>query len=177
MYRPSVFDICRKPEDLASANEGRADARYQPVSASKDVSGDQFTQGVHQFRFNTSGNTWFIPSMSYIRMRCSLTQVREDGGAALPPLVAGQVAPNMGLASNLFKALELRLNGQTLERIAERVPQVDGLKIRTSNTGAWLSTVAQAANFWSPDFATRQEQVATDGYLARSGALQPSYGP
>ena len=141
-YRPSVFDIPRKPEHLADADVGMAEARYLPVSATKDVSGDQFTQGVHQFRFDTSGGTWFIPSKSYIRLRCSLNQVREDGGEPLPPLVAGQVAPNMGLASNLFKALEMRLNSQTLERLDERVPQVDALKIRTKSTGAWLNSVA-----------------------------------
>ena len=177
MFRATVFDIPRKPQQLTSANNGCANAKYTPVCASKDVSGDQFTHGTHQFKFDASANTWFVPSKCYFRLRCSLTQVREDGGDPLPILVNGDVAPNMGLASNLFKAIEVKLNGKTIERIAERVPQIDALKTRTANTGAWLKTVGQATNFWAADFATRREQVAVDGYLAGSTANHAADGP
>ena len=177
MYRPTVFDIPRKPEELPSANEAQANARYQPVSASKDVSGDQFAQGVHQFRFDTSGNTWFIPSMSYLRLRCTLSQVRLDGGQPLPILAGGTVAPNMGLAANLFKSMAIQLQGKTIERLAERAPQIDALKIRTHNTGAWLNSVGQDTNFWAADIHTRREQVAVNGYLNRGRTRMPCYGP
>jgi len=120
MQPSNIFNLPRKPEQLTSASEGFANA-YRQISATKDVTGSQFSQGVQQFRFDTSGNTWFVPSMSYFRLRCSLNQVREDQGTAHPPLSEGDLAPNMGLAANLFKSVELRLNGHTLERISERV--------------------------------------------------------
>ena len=176
MYRPSVFDIPHRPQDLASANEGQAQARYQQVAATKAVTGDQFSKGLQRFRFDASGNTWFVPSMSYFRLRCSLSRVREDGGEPLPVLANGDVAPNMGLAANLFKSMEVQLNGETLERVSERLPQIDALKVRTTNTGAWLRSIGEATNFWAADFAKRREQVAVNGYLPGKSPIQSEYG-
>ena len=82
------------------------------------------------------------------------------------PVLSGQdIAPNMGLAANLFKSAEVRLNGHTLERITERLPQIDALKTRMRNTGSWLDQVGKTTNFWEPDFYKRREQVCVDGYL------------
>ena len=177
MYRPTVFDIPRKPGQLKSSNEGTANAQYRQVSATKGVTGAQFSQGVQQFRFDTAGNTWFIPSMCYFRIRCSLTEVREDAGPALPILSSSDIAPNVGLASNLFKSAEVQLNGHTIERISERMPQIDALKTRMKNTGSWLDQVGKSTNFWDADFSTRREQVAVDGYMGRTPHTTPTYGP
>ena len=177
MSRLRIFDVPRKPEHLRSANDGVANARYRQVSASKDVTGSQFSSGVQQFRFDTSGTTWFLPSMCYFRLRCSLHQVREDGGTPLPILANADLAPNMGLAANLFKSVELRLNGHTVERVSERLPQIDALKTRMGNTGAWLHQVGKTTNFWGADFATRRARVAVDGYEAPSDTGMPVYGP
>ena len=141
MSRPNIFELPRKAEHLYDANDGKANARYRQISASKDVTGSQFSQGVQQFRFDMSGNTWFLPAMSYFRIRCSLLQVRDDGGEALPILSHADVAPNMGFAANLFKSVEVQLNGQTLERISERLPQIDALKTRLQNASGWLQQV------------------------------------
>ena len=177
MHRPTIFDIPRKARELKSANEGTANAQYRQVSATKDVTGTQFSQGVQQFRFDTSGNTWFVPSMCYFRLRCSLSQVRADGEQPTPILSKADVAPNVGLAANLFKSAEVQLNGNTLERIAERIPQIDALKTRMSNTGSWLDQVGKSTNFWNSDFAARRESVAVDGYTGVNPLLAPEYGP
>lgn len=176
MSRASVFDLPRKPVHLASANDVKANARYRQISATKDVSQRQFAQGVQQFRWDTSGNTWFLPSMSYFRLRCSLTQVREQGGDPLPILSRADIAPNMGLASNLFKSVELQLNGQTLERVSERLPQVDALKTRMQNTNAWLDQLGRTTNFWDSEFTARREQVAVDGYESKHHTNEPVFG-
>ena len=177
MYRPTMFDIPRKPRELKSANDGMANAQYRQVSATKDVTGTQFSQGVQQFRFDTSGNTWFVPSMCYFRMRCSLTQVRANGEDPMPILSKADVAPNVGLAANLFKSAEVQLNGHTLERIAERLPQIDALKTRMNNTGSWLDQVGKSTNFWNADFASRRESIAVDGYTGVNPLHGPEYGP
>jgi len=176
MFRPTVFDIPRRPEELKSSNEGSANGQFRQVCATKDVTGNQFSQGVQQFRFDTSGNTWFVPSMCFFRIRCSLTQVREDGGPALPILSKADIAPNVGLAANLFKSAELQLNGQTLERISERLPQIDALKTRMKNTGSWLDRLGKTTNFWEADFATRRATVAADGYEGMRILDTPEYG-
>jgi len=171
----SIFQLPRKPEQLHNANDGNANARYQQISATKDVTASQFAQGVQQFRFDTSGNTWFMPSMSYFRLRCTLTQVRRNGGEALPIRATSTLAPNMGLAANLFKSVELQLNGQTLERISERLPQVDALKTRMQNTHGWLRQLGGTTNFWDADFNSRREMVAVDGYETKHHAFEPQY--
>ena len=143
MATRSVFDVPRKPQQLKSANEGVANAHYRQVSATKDVSGNQFSQGLQQFRFDTSANTWFLPSMCYFRLRCTLNQVREHAGNPLPILSSADIAPNMGLAANLFKSVELQLNGHTVERISERLLQIDALKTRLNNTHGWLQNLGK----------------------------------
>ena len=177
MHQRTMFDIPRKAEQLAQAHHGFANGRYQQVSASTGVSGTQFAHGVQQFRFDTSGSTWFVPSMSYFRLRSSLSQVRENGGVPLPILTREHVAPTMGLVANLFKSIELQLNGQTLERIAERLPQVDAFRTRTTNTGAWLNTIGANTNFWHPSMHVRQNMIATDGYVGTQPLLEPVYAP
>ena len=172
-----IFDLPKKPEQLDSANAGLANAGYRQISATKDVTGHQFAHGTQQFRFDTSGNTWFLPSMCYFRLRCSLSQVREDGGPPLPVLSNGDLAPNMGLASNLFKSVEVQLNGQSLERIAGSLPQIDALKTRMQNTRGWLDALGQTTNFWDQSFATRQAAVAVDGHETSKGTAHPRPGP
>ena len=177
----SVFDLPRNPAQLKSAKQGFANAHYRQISATKDVTRNQFSQRVQQFRFDTSGNTWFMPSMCYFRLRCSLSQVREDGGALLPDLSNGDLAPNMGLAANLFKSIEVQLNGHTIERVSERVAQIDALKTRLGHTNGWLQNIGKYTNFWDPDFPVRQQQVSVDGYAYNSGSkrgvLTPSLDP
>ena len=177
MYRASIFDIPRKASHLKSGNEGTANARYRQINASKDICGNAFFQGSHQYRLENSGNTWFVPSMSFFRFRCQLHQVRQDHGPLLPVLSDMDLAPNMGLAANLFKSVEVRLNGHTVERITERLPQIDALKTRMKNTGSWLDQVGQTTNFWDPSFDARQQQVCVDGYLPTKNVDGPMYGP
>jgi len=176
MQQASIFDIPRKPQHLTNANKGLANAQYRQISATKDVTGNQFSQGVQQFRFDTSGNTWFVPSMCYFRMRCSLTQVREDGGPTLPILSNSDLAPNLGLASNLFKSVEVQLNGHTLERISERMPQIDALKTRMKNTGGWLNQLGKSTNFWEANLAARRQMISVDGYQSTNNLHTPAYG-
>ena len=130
---------------------------------------------MQQFRFDTSGNTWFVPSMSFFRLRCSLSQVREDGGAPLPVLTHQNIGVNMGLAANLFKSIELQLNGHTMERIAESLPQVDAFRTRTTNTGAWLKTIGNNTNCWGANTRKRQFMVAVDGYVGTNPLSEPVY--
>ena len=177
MYPRTMFDIPRNPTQLPQAHHGYANGKYQQVSASKGVSGDQFAHGVQQFRFDTAGTTWFVPFMSYFRLRCSLSQVREDGGVPLPILTHQNIAPSMGLVANLFKSVEVQLNGHTLERISDRLPQVDAFRTRTTNTGVWLSTVGKNTNFWDPKIRVRQNMVAVDGYLGAQPLTGPAYAP
>lgn len=171
----SLFDLPQRPSDLYGGDTSTANACYRQVSATKDVTRHQFSQGVQQFRWDTAGNVWFVPKMSYFRMRFSLTQVREDGGEALPVLTKGDLAPNVGLANHLFKSVEVQLQGTTVERITERIPQIAALKMRMGKSKGWMDTVGMTTNFWDADFAARQASVAVDGYHTRQMGREPTY--
>lgn len=109
MYRPTIFDIPRKPEELKNANARTANAHYRQIRTSKDVTAASIYQDVQQFRWEACGNIWFISSMCYFWLHCCLQQVREDGTEPIPILSSADIAPNMDLVANLFKLVEMRL--------------------------------------------------------------------
>jgi len=177
MSSTQIFDLPTRPSELQDASHGMSRGRYRQVTATRDVTGAQFSQGPQQFRFDTGGNTWFLPALSYFRLRCTISQARQDGGALLPPLSSADLAPNMGLAANLFQSAEVQVNGQTVERIAGHLPQIDALKTRTQNTRGWLEHVGRTTNFWDTDFSCRREMLAVDGYERVTQVQEPVYGP
>lgn len=173
----SFFNLPDRPSQLASSNPNFTRAAFRQFTASRDVTGDNFTQGNIQFRWMLGANTWFVPSMSYFRMRCTLTQVRHDNGPLAPILSSGDISPNMGLAANLFQSVEMRLNGVPIERVGERLPQIDALKTRLSKSKAWLDTVGASVNFWNHDHNRRKQHCAINGYMTEtSGAGPVVYG-
>ena len=120
---------------------------YRQVPATKGVTSHQSTHGTQQVAFDTSGNTLVLPSMSYFRLRCKLTQSRSNDGAPLPP--------NVCLAGNLFKPLEVKLNGYIVE----------------------LDNAGRATNIWVEGFDVHRAFVAVDGFGSRRTCLTPNYGP
>lgn len=185
----ALFDLPQSSAELVSANQGTANARYQQITATRNVGINSFgSGGTIQYRWETGGNTWFVPDKSYFRIRCTISQVRVNAGPALPPLcsldtlvanggiaASGNVAPNMGLAANLFKTVEVLQNGKTIERVGERLAQIDALKTRMCKSKAWMDSIGQATNFWGYDFEKRRNEVCVDGYSADEKTYQTQY--
>lgn len=171
----SIFDIPQSASELVSANQGTANAQYHQIPALRDLTNNKFSNGQIQFRFETSGTTWMVPKRSYFRIRCTLTQVRANAGLALPPLASSDIAPSMGLAANLFKTVEIKLSGKSLQRITERLPQIDALNMRMKKPEAFLNGVARVSNFLDYDFDVRRQQVAANGYMVDEKTYQPTY--
>jgi hypothetical protein len=83
----------------------------------------------------------------------------------------------MGLAANLFQSIEIQLNGNPIERIGDRLPQIDALKTRLSKGKSWLDNVSASINFWDADFNLRKQHCAINGYMTQSsGAGSVVYG-
>lgn len=160
----ALFALPQRPGDLTSANQGTANAQYRQITSTRSVEGVAFPNGIMQFRFETGGTTWFVPDKSYFRIRYKLTQCRANAAAMTPIQEGADIAPNMGLAANLFKSCEVTLNGQTVERIGERLPQVDALKTRMKRSKAWMQSVGKHTNHWQHNFASRHQHVALEGY-------------
>lgn len=154
----SIFDLKTSSKELASSNDGISKMSYQQHAPTRDIVGANFPNGDIHYKWETSGTTWWVPSRSYFRIRCSL---KRGNGTQLTN--ADNVAPNMGLASSLFQSAEFRINGKTVSRVSDFMPQVDALENRLNKSKSWLDGVGATTNFWQSDFKIRQTDVTSDG--------------
>ena len=154
----SIFNLITDSSELSSSNQGMSRMAYDQHAPTRDVSGNNFPNGAINIRWQVSGTKYWVPSRSYCRIRGSLG--KADGTQLS---VSDGIAPNMGLASNLFQSLEFRLNDKTISRVSDFVPQVDALETRLSKSRGWLNGIGASINFWDEDFKNRLSDVASDG--------------
>jgi len=173
----SLFSLPQSAAELVSANQGTARAAYRQVTCTRDVTGSNFTNGPQQFRFETGGTTWWVPDRSYISMRITISMVRAIGGPPLPILNFQDIGPAMGVCGNFFKTVEAQLNGKLLQRVSERLPQIDALKTRMSKSWAFMKTLGKSTNFWDSDFNVRHQAISVDGYQSDVVTQGIAYGP
>jgi hypothetical protein len=170
----SIFDLKTNVKQLVSANQGTSRMEYQQQPPTRDVTQNNFPNGAIHFRWQTSGQKWWIPNRSYIRIRCSLTKGNGDGLT-----FADNIAPNMGLCASLFQSAEFRINDKTVSRISDFLPQVDALETRLTKSRSWLNGVGNAVNFWQPTVEERQNDVIIDegdGVLSQSTVASENLG-
>ncbi len=166
----SIFELKKDVSELSSANEGISKMEYEQHPPTRDVVNNSFPNGAIHFRFQTSGQKWWIPSKSYLRMRVQLT--KGDGTAVD---VAFGSAPNMGFMSNLFQSAEFRINDKVVSRISDFMPQVDALETRLTKSKSWLDSVGESSNWWAESQSLRLAEVASDGTIVKDTvAIQPA---
>jgi hypothetical protein len=158
----SIFDLKKDVSELSSANQGISKMDYEQHPPTRDVVGNSFPNGAIHFRFQTSGQKWWIPSKSYLRMRLQVTK-----GDGTPVDVAFGAAPNMGLMSNLFQSGEFRINDKTISRISDFMPQIDSLETRLTKSKSWLDSIGESTNWWAESQSVRLAQVASDGTIVK----------
>jgi hypothetical protein len=162
----SIFDLKTNVDELKSSNEGTSRMEYDQHPPTRDVVGNNFANGAIHYRFQTSGQKWWIPSRSYIRTRFQLTK----GDGVTPVDMADGIAPNMGLMSNMFQSCEARINDKTVSRVADFMPQVDAIETRLTKSSSWLETVGESSNWWETEQGYRQAEVSSDGAIIK-GAI------
>ena len=166
----SIFKLKTDVSELSSANDGISRMEYEQHPPTRDVVNNAFPNGAINFRFQTSGQKWWIPSKSYLRMRVKLT---KGNGAALD--VAFGSAPNMGFMSNLFQSAEFRINDKVVSRIGDFMPQVDALETRLTKSKSWLDSIGESSNWWAESQALRLAEVSSDGTIVKDTvAIQPA---
>tara|TARA_R110000868_G_scaffold139302_3_gene354070 strand:+ start:268 stop:1926 length:1659 start_codon:yes stop_codon:yes gene_type:complete len=158
----SIFELKTNVSELSSANEGTSRMEYDQHPPTRDVVGNNFANGAIHFRFQTSGQKWWLPSRSYLRMRCRLTD-----GAGTQLTVGAGVAPNMGLMSSLFQSGEMRINDKVVSRVADFMPQVDALETRLTKSKSWIDSVGEATNWWQEKQSLRLAEVSSDGTIVK----------
>lgn len=162
----SIFDLKTSVNELSSANQGTSRLAYDQIAATRDVTSGNFPNGSIYFKFNVSGERWWLPSRSYLRLRCQLT--RGDGSQFT---IADQVAPSMNLFANLFQNMEIRINDKTISRIPNYVSQIEALEQRLSKSKSQLDGIFSSTNFMQSSFSERQAQICSDGALVTDGPI------
>jgi hypothetical protein len=169
----SIFDLKTSVEELSSANQGTSRMEYDQHPPTRDVTTTNFPNGAIHFRWQTSGQKWWLPSRSYIRTRVKLS--KADGSQLTTD---DDIAPTMGLCSSLFQSAEFRINDKTVSRVSDFMPQVDAIETRLSKSRSHLNGIGKSTNLWSPDYEERQSVVCADsvvnpiGVSARTDRLQ-----
>ncbi len=154
----SLFKLKGAQSELSDANVGMSEMNFVQYAPSRDVTGANFPGGTQHIKFTTSGDRWWVPYRSYIRMRATMT--RGDGTAIV---LDSDAAPSMGLIASLFQSMEFRINGTVVSRISDYVAQIDALEKRTSKSKAWLDGVGGSSNFYQARYIDRQQVISSDG--------------
>lgn len=168
----SIFNLKTDVSELKSSNEGTSRMSYDQHPPTRDATGVAFSNGAINFRFETSGQKWWLPCRSYLRMRIRLTD-----GAGAPLNLAAEVAPNMGLMSSLFQSGEFRINDKVVSRIGDFIPQVDALDVRLNKSKSWLDSIGAVTNWWEAEQSTRLNDVASNGLGRRAGEFELVWQP
>jgi len=153
----SIFNLVDEPHKLKGGSQGCSDLKYSEFLPTRDVTFNEFPKRF-VIPFEMSSENWWIPSRSYMRIRCELS--KGDGSSLT---TSNQVAPNINTAANLFQSLELQLNGVTVSRITEHVAEVDTVEQRLSKSQAWMDSVGASVNWLTEDVETRINDVSSDG--------------
>ena len=159
MESKTIFDLPTSIDQLPGINDPMSRMQYQQVSSTRDVTSTSFPNGQIHFKFETSGTRRWIPSKSYIRMRCKFTDAAGTGTLT----ETAQIGPNMGLCANLFQSAEFRISDKTVSRVSDYMPQVDALQTRMDMSKGWLDSVGEASNFWQSNVHERIAEVSSDG--------------
>jgi hypothetical protein len=154
----SIFSLKTSPDQLSSANDGVSDYKFLEVQPTRDVTGNSFPNGLFRMEWENSGTQWWLPSRSYLRMRCQLSR-----GDSSQLLVSDQVAPNINLAANLFQSMELQINGKTVSKCSDHVGEVDTLEQRLHKSKSWTDSVGASINWLQESLEDRISAVSLDG--------------
>lgn len=163
----SIFDLHTDQKSLMSSNNSITKMEYGQVTATRDVTDKNFSNGTINFKFSNSGVRRWIPSKSYLRARIQLTKGNDVNGSA-PLDVAFGAAPNMGLCSNMFQSAEFRINDKVVSRVGDFISQVDALDTRLTKSRSWLQSVGESSNWWSESQSLRLAEVASDGKVVKN---------
>jgi len=168
----SIFSLETNPDQLSSANDGVSDYKFLEVQPTRDVTGNSFPNGLFRMEWENSGTQWWIPSRSYLRMRC---QLAHGDGSQLN--VSDQVAPNLNLAANLFQSMELQINGKTISKCSDHVGEVDTLEQRLHKSKSWTDSVGASINWLQESLEDRISQVSLDGTVSGRDFVSKSTNP
>ena len=132
--------------------------RVIQIPSTREINNGNFFRSDQAFRFNIAGNTWWSPSQSYFKIRCSLKKIN---GQAL----AGQneIAPSFCFMDCMYRSAVFSMNGIRVSTINDYLPQISALKHRHGKSKDYRRGVGNSLAFYDTDFNRRQARVICDG--------------
>jgi hypothetical protein len=156
-----MFQPKTSKDQIKDYNHGITKFQYRRVTPKASATGDSFAGGQIIFDYTLAGDSWWIPSRSYVNVRAKLSKV--VGAVETPPVPADGVAPSMNFTACLFDSADFRLNGQSMGNITKNLPQVDSMS-KLLNKGATWFKANESVNFWNPDFNERQALMVKNSF-------------
>lgn len=149
----SMYALPQDASQLKAFTSRTQRAGTQQHASIANVSGPDFAKGDIKFPFLVSGNKWWIPAKSYIRLRCKIR--KGDGN---PITEADQIGPAMGFASSLFQSAEFSIRGVSVSRLTNFVPQVDQYVKRTTTSAAYMHNALASMDYQDPSWDVRRDK-------------------
>lgn len=171
----SIFDLAQSASELPQFNKDVSKIIYEQHAPRREVSGSSFPDATIRYKWDMTGNKWWIPNRSYIRMRCTISSVLADAGAAGQPGMTNDVAPNYNMMANLFQSMEFRIADRTVSRIDSYISQVSSLQLRMNHSKGWLDGIGKDLELLSPSQEERASAIASDGL--KTEPVQTRYHP
>lgn len=152
----SIANLITNIDDL-KFNDGVSKVESRQIPCDRVVSGTGFSDGDLHFRFVVAGNTWWVPSKSFISMRTTISST-----GTTQPTLASDMAPAMGYSACLWSGVDLRVADQPISRISSSLPQIDACRTRLMKSKAWLDGPGKSTNFWESSYVARQHSVVSN---------------
>ncbi len=133
-------------------------ACYEQISPERDVSGDAFSKGQINFKWNMDSMTKWNPYKSFLRMRVSLKNAAEQS----LKLIDG-IGPNMFMGDCFWQQSNIQCNGVKVSEMDDYVPQISALKQRYAIPESRRTELLHDTNFAQSSVYERINQVSSDG--------------
>ena len=169
----SIYNLPTSDEQLSSWVEKTQHAGTQQHAAIANVVGEQFGNQDIRIPFLVAGNRWWLPSKSYVRVRCRITNGKGDGPPARANIDVSAIAPTMGFCASLFQSAEFAIRGVTVSRLTDFVPQADQYWKRTQKSHTWMKTIGESVDFEELSFDQRKDYWANED--PTSGFVKTNY--
>lgn len=142
-------------EDIEANVSPYTRIHYEQVTANKPVAGNDFTGGQIRFRFSPS--SWWLPQKTYFHLRAEIAFAPGGNRTAIPK---DAMAPNQFFCDTLFESCDVLIEGKSVSRVGEFMPQVKACRERTMKSWAHRSTIGASQNFDIVDFRARNREVS-----------------
>lgn len=163
----SIFYLTESQKELPSSNDNMSNYYYREVQALRNVQdkmdGNDFKSSFIgsslSMRFNLDNKTWWLPSKSYLKIRCRITNMDEE-----PLKSYDNIAPNMNIAANLFQRMQFKMADKTVESIDDNIAECDTLMQRITRSQTNLNkALLNDINYLNPYQEIRKQDIVADG--------------